>query len=352
MLNPKDITDHKNLSKEQQRALEKQMQQNDLSYLSSVAFEQFNVSGSEIDKLHQLIDKGAVSRNYKQFNTVFISVLCGLLIGVSIFFVIFHKNQTHQSVYQNLNEEPANNTLNNAVASVDTVFPTINYHETTAPTEHFNTIADVSENAIALEVPDMLPTKPLKLPETNDSENEELILQFIPNAPVVFISNLKVTNYHLYYFKRSEGISLSVNTGLEAQYENNSNIERTVLNKSDSYMAHKIIQHAMKLFNSKNYANCIEELNMLYTFNSDDANAQFYLGMCYYNTGKFVYAQSYFQKNLDGDNNIFHQESEFYQAMCLLNTKQSDKAMAQLQNIVNNKGFYSTRAQEVLNKQK
>jgi tetratricopeptide (TPR) repeat protein len=105
----------------------------------------------------------------------------------------------------------------------------------------------------------------------------------------------------------------------------------------------------MRLFDSKDYTGCIEELNLLYDFNKDDANAQFYLGLCYYQLGKYTVAQSFFNKNLDNAINIFHQESEFYEALCLLKTNQAD-AKAQLQRIVANKGFYSNRAKEVLEK--
>ena len=92
MLNPKDISNYNNLTKSQKLALEKDMQQDDLSYLSSIAFEQFKVSDSEIAKLNVLIDKKSNSTT-SSFNTIFISLLCGLLIGISIFFVIFQKSK-------------------------------------------------------------------------------------------------------------------------------------------------------------------------------------------------------------------------------------------------------------------
>ena len=72
--------------------------------------------------------------------------------------------------------------------------------------------------------------------------------------------------------------------------------------------------------------------------------------MCYYQLGKYAAAQIYFQKNLDNVNNIFHQESEFYQALSLLNMKQNDEACVQLKRILSNNGFYAARAQETLNK--
>ena len=97
MLNPKDISNYNNLSKSVKQALEKDMQHDDLSYLSSLAFEQFKVSDSEITKLNSLIDKKTGSRN-SSFNTIFISLLCGLLIGISIFFVIFQKSKNSFSL--------------------------------------------------------------------------------------------------------------------------------------------------------------------------------------------------------------------------------------------------------------
>jgi tetratricopeptide (TPR) repeat protein len=276
-------------------------------------------------------------------------VLCGLLIGVSIFFIIFQKSKNHPSVFQSLFEESATpKSLNNTIQSVDTLFPVIKSE--VVPIEHYSSIIEQPEELSVTEAPDMLTTIPSTLAEINSEEND-IILRFIPNAPVVFIHQLKVTNYRFYYFKQSQAIDLSLTSGLSAQYESSHDIENVRLNKSNAYLAHKIIQNAMRLFNSKKYANCIEELNLLYTFNSDDANAQFYLGMCYYLTGKYALAQNYFQKNLDNQNNIFHQESEFYQALCLLNTQQTERAIGQLQYIITNKGFYSTRAQEVLSKQ-
>jgi tetratricopeptide (TPR) repeat protein len=344
MLNPKDISNYNNLSKSEKQALEKDMQHDDLSYLSSLAFEQFKVSDSEITKLNSLIDKKTNSRN-SSFNTIFISLLCGLLIGISIFFVIFQKSKNHPSVYQSIEEEQAAKKLNNNITETDTVFPIIEHKVV----EHYNTIAEKIEEEPVAEMPEMLPSKSVSLPVIEDKE-EDIVFAFTPNAPVVFISNLKVTNYRMYYFKQSEAIDLSINTGVAAQYGSKADIERPVMNSSNTYLAHKVIAQAMRLFNSKHITNCIEELAILYKYNKDDANAQFYLGMCYYQLNKFGIAETYFQKNLDNVNNIFHQESEFYQALCLLNLKQTDEAVKQLQTIVNNKGFYSERARETINK--
>ncbi len=350
MLNPNDIKNFTALSKAKQQAFEKQTQQDDLHYLSSIAFDEFVVNEKELEKLSKRIDH-RTSANGGSFQTVFISLLCGLLIGISVFFIIFHKNQNHPSVWQifGTEENSVQKSLNNTINANDTLFPAIEqkYQET----EHFHTSENQVQETRDVESPEVLGIVQSSLSVEGENENNDIVLQFIPNAPVIFIHQLKVTNYRSYYFKQNQSIDLAELSGLSAQYESAANKEVSQLRRSNAYLANKIIQNAMRLFNNKQFANCIEELTLLYNYNKDDANAQFYLGMCFYLTKKYTVAQNYFQQNLDNQNNIFHQESAFYEAMCLLNTNQKDKALTQLKEIVTNKGFYSTRAQEVIDKE-
>ncbi len=345
MLNPKDISDYKHANQKEKRHLENKMQQDDLSYLSSVSFEQFNVTDAEISQLTQRIDK-RVQGSSSSFNTIFVSVLCGLLIGISVFFVIFQKSKNHPSIFQPIEKEQIIIPPTSVIKHTDSLLPVVE----NVPVEHYHTVESKIEDAPKVELMEPLTIKPLTADIPEEENHEDIVFAFTDNAPVIFIHNLKVTNYRVYYFKQSKAINLDNNSGLSAQYSSAADIEKPVRNESNSYYAHKIIQQAMRLFNSKNITNCIEELTLLYNYNHDDANAQFYLGMCYYQLGKYTIAQNYFQKNLNNINNIFHQESEFYKALCLLSTKQISEATKQLQQIVNNKGFYASRAQETLTK--
>jgi len=334
MLNPNDIKNYSSLSKAKQQAIEKEMQQDEMHYMSSVAFEEFGVSEQEIEKLTKQFSQKYPSNNSNLFQTVFISVLCGLLIGVSVFFIIFHKNQNHPSVWQvfEVEENTSDKSLNNAINANDTLFPLVD--QKPAVIEHFHTTENQVQEIQTIEPPDMLSIVSSSL------------------SLVIFIHQLKVTNYKGYYFKQNQSIDLAELSGLSAQYESAANKESIQLSRSNAYLANKIIQNAMHLFNAKKYVNCIEELTLLYNYNKEDANAQFYLGMCFYLSKKYSVAQNYFQQNLDNQNNIFHQESEFYQALCFWNTNQKELALEQLKRIVTNKGFYSPRAQEILNKEK
>ncbi len=325
----------------------KQNEIDDLSYLSSVAFEKFEVSDSEIDFLKAKIDK-KVGFSGGQSTSIVVSILIGLFIGISVFFVIFQKQKNHPSI-NNMNEfEHSNMSLNNLIAKTDTVFPDIKVTTKNVINEHYASLANNQVELNIIESPEHLEPKALALEEIKAPENNDIIFEFIPNAPIIFIKNLKITNYRSYYFKHNEAVNLSINAGLSAQYENNSSIEKNAISKSNAYLAHKIIQNAMWLFYTKKISTCIEELTLLYNYNTDDANAQFYLGMCYYQLGKYTNAVNFFSKNLDNENNVFHQESDFYQALCYISTNEKEKGAVLLNSIIENKGFYSTRAKETL----
>jgi tetratricopeptide (TPR) repeat protein len=322
-------------------------QPDDLDYLSSLAFENFGLDKTEINFLKNKIDLKAHSSSMP-YRAIFVSISIGLFIGISIFFVIFQKQKNHPSV-ANFNagiESPK--ASNEHIIKPDSILTQAKLEVIPKLEEHFTSSKKNQADFKEMESSEVLQTKNLIFNVVTPADEKDIILEFIPNAPVIFIQNLKVTNYRSYYFKHNESISLLVNNGLSAQYENNSKIEKSILSKSNSYLAHKIIQNSMRLFAVKKTQSCIDELNLLYEFNVKDANAQFYLGMCYYQLGKYKFAINFFNQNLDNENNIFHQESEFYQALSYLNTNDSDKGIYILNSIIKNKGFYNKRAQEIL----
>lgn len=327
---------------------QKEEQQDELNYLSGLAFEQFGFEEKELDKITQTIDKKIIKGN-QLFTTIFISLLIGLFIGVSVFFVIFNKSKNHASVYQELKEEneALKQSLNNKVLAQDTVFNIVQ-HKEKKTNEHFATPDVLTNETKPFDDLGNLTIKEETIPFAELELKEEQIPTYIPNAPVIFISNLKVANYRNYYFKQNDGIDLSLNTGLSAQYENVANLQKTQRNRNSKYYAHLIIQRAMNRFSQKQVEACIVELQMLYDYNKQDANAQFYLGMCYMEKQQYAKALGLFENNLENEINIFHQEAEYYKAYCLLETKQIDSAKALLLQIKNNKGFYSERVAELL----
>ncbi len=324
--------------------------QDDLEYLSQLAFDAFGFEDKDVDAITKRIDaKTNVTKN-NVYTTILISVLCGLLIGITVVFGWFQKNKNHPSVYQNLFDEKTQRSLNNSVSKNDTLFPENKLMPKTIP-EHFNSNHEISEPILPTETTteNIMAINP-KVSLTEDKHEEDLLFEFIPNAPVLFISNLKVTNYQSYYFKNNTELNLNETTGLSAEYENKTSVKNTFIDQVNKTLAHKLIRQAMKSFSTNRFINCIDDLTLLYNYNKDDANAQFYLGMCYFQLHQYALAKLYFTKNIDNQNNIFHQESEFYLALSLLNLNDTETATQQLQTIVNNKGFYYLRAKNYLEK--
>ncbi len=351
--------------------LQKEEQKDELSYLSGLAFEQFVFDDNDLDSITQRINKkmennvglrrfdSAQRSSQSQlgvkkqtgFTTVFISLLIGLFIGVSVFFVLFNKSKNHASVYQNLaNEnELLKKALNNRVVATDTVF-NIPQNSSTELKEHFTTQDELIIEPKTVDEFENLEPKTVTLPVSDVELKDEITHSFIPNAPVLFISDLKVANYKTYYFKQNQSIDLALNNGLSAQYENESQLQKVQRNRNSNYFAHVMVQRAMKLFNQKQFDACIEELKGLYDYNKEDANAQFYLGMCYVEKQQYQQALILFENNLENDVNIFHQEAEYYKAICLLKTNKLEQAKQLFQKIKSNNGFYASRVGDWLEK--
>ncbi|MBS1636755.1 MAG: hypothetical protein JST26_12640 [Bacteroidetes bacterium] len=351
MIHPDDISKYQKAGPAERHKLEQKFQSDDLSYLASAGLEELPVSAQDLHDLTQRIDRktGLSGKS----GAAFISLLCGLLIGISVFFVLFQRSKTHPSVYTALREETSANTssLNNRVAANDTLFNLKPQAESHYSREHFSSVQNSPENLdAASETPEALEAKPVDANVVSVQPEEELMLKFVPNAPVIYIHDLKVTNYRLYYFKNDRKIDLTETSGVSAQYADKYDKANNPLQEKEFvYYAHQQIRNAMAQFSKASYGDCIYELKGLLELNSHDVNAQFYSGMSYYYLKNDPKAIEFFNKVLENENNIFHQEAAFYKAQALLRSKQNEEAVSLLKQIVSEKGFYSNRAAEILN---
>ncbi len=331
-----------------QHLQEKTFQQDELSYLSSVATETFGISQADLDKMVKRIDRATPMSGAT--SAVFTSLLCGLLIGASIFFIFFGKSQNHAPVPQHFDDghTTAQHSLNNTVDQHDTTFTLSQAEAKPYRQEHFTSTQDMVPAVPATEMPETIQAKAVPFGEPMNIPEEELTLKFVPNAPVVFIHHLKVTNYRLYYFRNEQKIDLPAPSGVAAQYENGYDMNALTQGHEHVYYAHQQVRDAMLQFSKSHYADCIHLLDDLLTLNPNDVNASFYSGMSYYYLLNDTKAIEHFDRVLDSDNNVFHQEAAFYKAECLLRLKQTTEAATLLRRIEKEKGFYSARATELL----
>lgn len=329
------------LSESEKAKVQKRFHEDDLSYYSSYAVENGLLKETDINELLLRIDKRS-GNSFFQGPGILV-VLSAVFLGLTVFFMVYENSKTHPSQYQ-VFREPIQN-LNNIslmipedMEPVDKVKP--EYHR-----EHFS-IQHSGEQITIKETDENMPVKEItQLEVPVATVNEEPLLNYIPNAPVIFIKDLKVANYKSYYFKNNQSIDV-FNTGVSAQFENKNEIQNNLLNKINerNVYAHEIIKEAMINFEDKDYGNCIASLELLLNYNKHDVNALFYSGMSFFYLGNYHKAQYYFDETLNNDINVFQQEAEFYKALCLLRNKKPEEAKALLSSIVAKKMFYSKRA--------
>jgi tetratricopeptide (TPR) repeat protein len=196
-----------------------------------------------------------------------------------------------------------------------------------------------------------LPTKPISIVNNTTSiEPTEDLLRLLPNASIIYIYDLKVTQYQKLYFKKMKPFVLEVN-GLSAQFENSDEYKSYLKDKSfnNNYTLDMLLKDALKLFNKQKHKQAFTLFNELLNYNSNDPNAFFYSGMCQYYTGNNEDAIARFNNVIDNENNVFHQEAEWYKALCLSKQKSNKEAAITLLTKINNqKGFYAIQAGEKL----
>jgi hypothetical protein len=330
----------------EKQKLQKEFHKSELNYFSSYALESGAIDKDDLRDLNTRIDKKVKGGSLGWNMNVFIALLCGIFIGASVFFVWFEKSKIHDSHYQDVSvKNPViadNNSTREETQSVKS-------ENQTEPKEHFSAggpaeqlyVYEPMENA---EIRDIYSIE-VKEPNLVSEEN----MEYIPNASIVFIHDLKIANYKGYYFKDERNIDLRT-TGLSAQFSSKEEVQGNLSSHlaDRDYYAHEIIKDAMQAYHKKQFTVTIDLLEMLYKFNKDDVNAQFYLGMSYFNLGNFKKAAGYFTLAEQNSINIFLQEAEFYSAVCYRNAGDTEKANELLKQIVFKKLFYAKRAEELI----
>lgn len=312
---------------------------NDLDYLAQLGFEAVPTSDEEIHEL-----TGKIRNNLgglKAFKNYVYALSIGLFIGITLFFAIYNKAVIYPSTKQQF-ETPSIITESKTI-QLDTVAVTEKsmsktnftdkFIETTEPALTTNVTA---ENLQSIEPNNLNPVK-----ETGADQ-----IKFTPNASYIFLHDLKIANYQLYYFNAQQNIS--INTGLPANYSQK-NEQTTVSKKLDrNYYLHEAINDAMGLFKKQKFADCLNLLQTINEYNSNDVNCAFYKGMCAYYLKNYNLAYEQLRMAYINPINVFQEESQYYMALSALALGQTDEGNKMLLDIENANGFYAQKAKDHL----
>ena len=186
----------------------------------------------------------------------------------------------------------------------------------------------------------------LPLLKIDKPKNERIVTS--TSGKEIYLSDLKLVDYREYRSRpmiQTKTMTLSgVPANLEDANSGSSDIEWTV--KDIAYFDY--IKKTQEIFFKENYKKALTRyLTILETY-SDDVNALFYSGLCYFNLTQFSLANEQFFKCLGSKFNNFNEEAEWFMASSYLAAGELEKAKSIFIMIVNKDGYYAGQAREVL----
>lgn len=175
-------------------------------------------------------------------------------------------------------------------------------------------------------------------------EKPDYILQPCYNSDVVYIYNLKITDYERLYFKQAGKFSFGRHT--PSFKENEETMDNQFgADSEEIIVAEKVLKKGLIYLNKEKYNKSIAEFQILIDNNPNDINALFYSAFAFYQIDKYNLAIKNFNAVLSHANNVFHPEAKWNLALVYLKTGEEQTAKQLLLEIVNEKGFYAKKAE-------
>lgn len=325
----------------------------DLDYIAQLGFEKVEVSDFDLKELNGKIKQRVFSYNNGFYFGV-ISLIVGVFIGVSVFFMIDNHAKVYSSNFANriLNDSARiDKNAKTPVLLLDTI--NIVKENFVNPRSHsiisYDTTDIVSNNSLMDSV-NFIPSKSIIVSQNLDEKLTESKIKFIINSSIIYIHDYKVSNYTSLYFKKNQYVKLVVKGGLPVAFSNQEETSRTSpsLKQSADYFLHEQLSEALLAFKKGKYDQCIYSFNVVLTYNEEDINCNFYLGMCYYHKKNYTKAVEFFDNCIMSSNNAFFQEAEYYKALSFYESGNISEANKLFKIIADEGEFYSEKVKSFL----
>lgn len=176
----------------------------------------------------------------------------------------------------------------------------------------------------------------------------EAIVETTYNSDIIYIYDLKVTNYNALYFNYT--INPFEIKGHTPPNKENKDSPNTIFEKDfeQTVAADKVLKAGLGYFNKGKYNKALSEFLLLLEANPNDVNSLFYSAVSYYQIGKYDLTIKNLEAVLKSPNNTFHPEAKWNLALSNFKIGEKAKAKQLLVEIANEKGFYSKRASDKL----
>ena len=187
---------------------------------------------------------------------------------------------------------------------------------------------------------------PVLDPSPIDSEIEVIEKKQL-SGKELYLHDLKLLDYRAYRSKPKIKTEQLILTGIPADLESGSSAQESEWQTVDvPYMEY--IERTMELFSKGNFKKALSRFEVILKTYPDDLNALFYAGLCYYNLKNTNAAVFSFEKCLGSNYNNFNEEAEWYYALSLILSGESERATKVLQRITTSQGYYAEQARKKL----
>ncbi|MGZ3862576.1 MAG: tetratricopeptide repeat protein [Bacteroidia bacterium] len=253
---------------------------------------------------------------HKHFSPV--SFVAGLIIALIVFFVLY-KTYGPRAAAQKNSVTTDSAKIQKAVEVVpkkDSLdFSEEHFHR---HHHHRHIDADVEDIVVA-------PNEMAALEKGNLSAQQKKLLELLPNAPSIYIFDLKVSDYKNLYFTTDGPLMLN-----------------------GKIPAGQLLHDGLKDFSEKKFTAAFNKMTELSMANPNDVNALFYGGMAAYYSKDYDEAILRFEKVSASANNCFKQEATWFKAMALFTNGKREEARNLLKEIADTQGFYARKASGLL----
>ncbi|HBX50334.1 MAG: hypothetical protein A2275_12310 [Bacteroidetes bacterium RIFOXYA12_FULL_35_11] len=165
----------------------------------------------------------------------------------------------------------------------------------------------------------------------------------VSNHPLLYIYNLKVVDYSKVYKNNLKTNNLS---GLDSKYENNIS-QKSDAESDKTYVTYNyFLTASLDKYKNNDFKNSLRDFSVILKHFPEDLNAYFYGGLCLYNLQKFDRAIQFFNQAIENPVNSFYQEARWYKALSMIQKNENEDAKNLLKEIIDEEGFYASKAEE------
>lgn len=164
------------------------------------------------------------------------------------------------------------------------------------------------------------------------------------HAKEIYLHDLKLVDYSSYRSKPEVKTKQLILTGTPANMEGQHSEEAEPIWKEVAIPYSTYIDKSISIFSKGSYKRALTRFETVIETYHDDANANFYSGLCLYNLGEYHKSIDSFKNCIYGPYSNFDEESQWMIALCYEKLGKRDQAKKYFQKIMEQGGYYKNQA--------